>query len=85
MTLVTEEDYRKFVSKNKHVTIEDTQVQVGHPWRITSFGPPKDYHPEEFTVWSFPTRGDWATHIGNYRGNWSPYIPRNLITKYTAR
>jgi DNA modification methylase len=83
MTLVTEEDYRKFVSKNKHVTIEDTQVQVGHPWRITSFGPPKDYHPEEFTVWSFPNRGDWATHTGNYRGNWSPYIPRNLITKYT--
>ena len=83
MTLVTEEDYRRFVSKNKHVTIEDTQVQVGHPWRITSFGPPKDYHSEEFTVWSFPNRGDWATHTGNYRGNWSPYIPRNLMSKYT--
>jgi len=84
MTLVTEEDYRRFVSKNKHVTIEATQVQVGHPWRITSFGPPKEYHHEEFTVWSFPNRGDWATHTGNYRGNWSPYIPRNLITKYTT-
>ncbi len=83
MTLVTEEDYRKFVSKNKHVTIEDVQVEVGHSWRITSFGPPKGYRPEEFTVWSFPNRGDWATHTGNYRGNWSPYIPRNLITKYT--
>lgn len=83
MTLVTEEDYRKFVSRNKHVTIEDVQVEVGRPWRITSFSPPKDYHHEEFTVWSFPNRGDWATHTGNYRGNWSPFIPRNLISKYT--
>ncbi len=23
-------------------------------------------------------------HVGNYRGNWSPYIPRNLILRYTA-
>ncbi|MCZ7357838.1 MAG: hypothetical protein O8C66_00265 [Candidatus Methanoperedens sp.] len=21
--------------------------------------------------------------MGNYRGNWSPYIPRNLILRYT--
>ena len=34
-------------------------------------------------MWSFPNRGNWATHIGNYRGNWSPFIPRNLILKYT--
>jgi len=25
-----------------------------------------------------------ATVVGNYRGNWSPYIPRNLILRYTA-
>jgi hypothetical protein len=24
-----------------------------------------------------------ATVVGNYRGNWSPYIPRNLILRYT--
>lgn len=34
-------------------------------------------------MWSFPDRGKWATHSGNYRGNWSPYIPRNLILRYT--
>jgi len=28
-------------------------------------------------------RGDWATHSGKYRGNWSPYIPRNVILKYS--
>jgi hypothetical protein len=45
---------------------------------------PSTFTPETTTVWSFPDRGYWATHIGNYRGNWSPYIPRNLILRYTA-
>jgi DNA modification methylase len=44
---------------------------------------PENFRPESTTVWSFPDRGDWATHAGNYRGNWSPYIPRNLILRYT--
>ncbi|MCI4319784.1 MAG: methyltransferase domain-containing protein [Thermoplasmata archaeon] len=43
-----------------------------------------DYKPERTTVWSFPDRGEWATHSGSYRGNWSPYIPRNLILRYSA-
>ncbi|MCQ5056592.1 site-specific DNA-methyltransferase, partial [Agathobaculum butyriciproducens] len=25
----------------------------------------------------------WATHSGKYRGNWSPYVPRNLILRYS--
>jgi len=46
---------------------------------------PKDFEQEFTTVWSFPDRGDWATHANtaNYRGNWSPYIPHNLILKYS--
>jgi len=35
------------------------------------------------TVWSFPERGSWATHRGDYRGNWAPQIPRALMLKYT--
>ena len=35
-------------------------------------------------MWSFPDRGDWATHDSKWRGNWSPYIPRNLILRYSA-
>jgi DNA modification methylase len=46
-------------------------------------GPPASYRLEGTTVWSFPNRGSWATHSGSYRGNWSPYIPRNLILHYT--
>ena len=34
-------------------------------------------------MWSFPDRGSWATHSGRYRGNWSPYVPRNLILRYS--
>ena len=34
-------------------------------------------------MWSFPDRGSWATHSGKYRGNWSPYVPRNLILRYS--
>lgn len=35
------------------------------------------------TVWSFPDRGDWATHRGDYPGNWAPQVPRNLILRYS--
>uniref|UniRef100_A0A7C3ER90 Methyltransferase domain-containing protein n=1 Tax=candidate division WOR-3 bacterium TaxID=2052148 RepID=A0A7C3ER90_UNCW3 len=44
---------------------------------------PKDFREETTTVWSFKQRGNWATHNGKYRGNWSPYIPRNVILKYS--
>ena len=44
---------------------------------------PDDFRLESTTVWSFPNRGHWATHSGKYRGNWSPYVPRNLILRYS--
>ncbi len=44
---------------------------------------PSDFKEETTTVWSFKNRGNWATHSGEYRGNWSPYIPRNVILRYS--
>ena len=44
---------------------------------------PDNFKCEKTTVWSFPERGNWATHSGKYRGNWSPYVPRNLILRYS--
>jgi len=44
---------------------------------------PDNFELEMNTVWSFPARGNWATHDAKYRGNWSPYIPRNLILRYS--
>ena len=44
--------------------------------------------PEEFdiectTVWSFPRRGNWATHKSTWRGNWSPEVVRNIMLRYS--
>ena len=44
---------------------------------------PDNFELQMTTVWSFPERGDWATHNAKYRGNWSPYIPRNLLLRYS--
>lgn len=44
---------------------------------------PNNFKMEETSIWSFTDRGNWATHSGGYRGNWSPYVPRNLILKYS--
>lgn len=44
---------------------------------------PNNFKLEPTTVWSFPYRGSWATHSGKYRGNWSPYVPRNLMLRYS--
>jgi DNA modification methylase len=44
---------------------------------------PDNFELETNTVWSFPKRGSWATHDAKYRGNWSPYIPRNLLLRYS--
>ena len=44
---------------------------------------PENFELEMTTHWSFPQRGDWATHDAKWRGNWSPYIPRNLMLRYS--
>lgn len=45
---------------------------------------PEGFELEMTSHWSFPKRGDWATHDAKWRGNWSPYIPRNVILRYSA-
>ena len=44
---------------------------------------PKNFDLEYSSVWSFPEHGNWATHDSSWRGNWSPYIPRNIIMRYS--
>lgn len=44
---------------------------------------PEGFELEMTTHWSFPERGDWATHDAKWRGNWSPYIPRNILLRYS--
>ena len=45
---------------------------------------PDDFELQTTSVWDFPDRGKWATHDASYRGNWSPYIPRNIILRYSS-
>jgi SAM-dependent methyltransferase len=83
MREVTVEEYLDFVSKNKSVVVGD-QVMPLEPVEVVGPEPlPEELGDVSTTVWSFPVRGSWATHRGDYRGNWAPQIPRALILKYT--
>lgn len=46
---------------------------------------PNEFTLQTSTVWSFPERGNWATHNSKYRGNWAPQIPRNVILRYSRK
>ncbi len=59
-----------------------TNISSIKPKKIKSWEP-SNFSLEPSTVWSFRSRGNWATHDGRYRGNWSPYIPRNVMLKYS--
>jgi len=50
---------------------------------MSTDSPAVEYLPEFTTVWSFPKRGNWATHKSDYRGNFAPQVPRNLIEMYS--
>ena len=75
---VTFKYIEKLITQSKGIAVsalKDTKkIRVLHP---------KAFKEEQTTVWSFKQRGSWATHSGEYRGNWSPYIPRNVILKYS--
>ncbi len=84
MKEVTDKDYKIFVSKYKKIIIEDTELEIGNHNRIKVLQP-ENFELETKTIWSFPSRGKWATHYLNtkYRGNWAPQIARNLILRYS--
>ena len=46
---------------------------------------PKDFDLQRTSVWSFEKRGNWATHRGDFRGNWAPEIPRNIMLRYSKK
>ncbi len=74
--------YNEFLNQRREVVIEDVCIPLTGRKQVERLQP-EAFEPELTTVWSFPERGDWATHQGNYRGNWAPQIPRNLILRYT--
>ena len=83
MREVSVEEYLDYVSKNKTIVVEDQTISL-EPIKIKRIEPSSEELTDvSTTVWSFPKRGSWATHKGDYRGNWAPQIPRALILKYT--
>jgi len=82
----THEDYNSFLKNNRFIVIEDgkksLELEIGKKHEPIEFAP-EDFKLEIVNVWSFPKRGKWATHGGEYRGNWAPEIPRNILLRYS--
>lgn len=74
---------QSIIKDNINLLMEsEPEYHISKPLNIKEWEP-KNFKMEATTVWSFKDRGKWATHSGKYRGNWSPYIPRNLILRYS--
>ncbi len=88
MKEITQEDYERYVKDHKELIFKDrigkreVVIRIGEKHRIRDYGP-KGFELEGTTVWSYPRRGTWATHKGDYRGNWPPQMARNIILRYS--
>ncbi|MGC9200898.1 MAG: DNA methylase, partial [Candidatus Aenigmatarchaeota archaeon] len=61
MKEITHEDYLEFIKTHKFVIIENVKLEIGKNWEIKELQP-KNFELETTSVWSFPDRGNWATH-----------------------
>jgi len=76
-------DYLEYVSRFGEVEVEGQKIRL-EPIEVVRLEPsPEELADVSTTVWSFPKRGAWATHRGDYRGNWPPQMARALILRYT--
>ncbi len=83
MRPVDYDEYLRYVERHDEISVEGVRIPL-LPFRIKRLKPRKDELTDvSTTVWSFPKRGRWATHKGNYRGNWPPQMARALILSYT--
>jgi len=82
MKEITDTDYKEFIKTHKEITIGNIKIKIGHPKKIIRYQP-SNFELEKTNVWSFPERGKWATHQGNFRGNWPPQMARNIIIRYS--
>ena len=83
MRRVTYEEYLDFARRVGEVEVEGVRIRL-EPVEVKRLHPaPGELTDVSTTVWSFPRRGSWATHRGDYRGNWPPQLARALILMYT--
>lgn len=83
MREVSYAEYLDYALKHGAVVIEGREIKL-EPLVVKRLKPVAGELTDiSTTVWSFPERGSWATHKGDYRGNWAPQVPRALIEMYT--
>ena len=88
MREIIDTDFRRYLRDHNEVIFHDRigsreiKIPIGTPKKIKRYAP-KSFALEYTNVWSFPRRGDYATHKGNYRGNWPPQLVRNVLLRYS--
>ncbi len=82
MREITNLEFEEFLSKNTYVSMGEAKIRIGQRKKIEQYQP-DNFALERTNVWSFPERGTWATHKGDYRGNWPPQLARNVILRYS--
>ena len=82
MKEITATEFNKFLEKNRQVIVGGATIKLGVSKKINLFQP-ENFELERTNAWSFPVRGTWATHKGNFRGNWPPQMARNIILRYS--
>lgn len=72
-------------SSSENIIIENKVIKPWKDYKKKSefILQPSNFKTERTTVWSFPDRGEWASHTPQYRGNWSPRVVRNIIELYS--
>ncbi len=90
MCEVTEQDFKRFIRLHNKIIFSSgvkskpVIIKIGQKKKIKKFQP-ENFELEGTNVWSYPKRGDWATHKGDYRGNWPPQMVRNILLRYSKK
>ena len=85
MRRVTFEEYLEYTRRKGEIEIGGVRIKL-EPIKVKRLHPTREELTDvSTTVWSFPKRGSWGTHRGDYRGNWPPQVPRSLMLMYTRR
>lgn len=83
MREVSVEEYLSYAAHKPRLSLNGLQISLEPINAERLISSPEELEDISTTVWSFPRRGSWATHKGDYRGNWAPQIPRALVELYS--
>ena len=82
MKKITREELKIFLKTHNEIVIEEKALPIGQPKTIVEFQP-SSFKLERTNAWSFPDREKWATHAGDFRGNWPPQLVRNIVLRFS--